>query len=88
MTRRLFIMVLAIMVLWAWPAQAAAGSGQNKTLKIVYVEWDCATASSNLAKAVLEDKLGYTVTITANQQLLSAPSLSASSRGAKSWNSW
>lgn len=61
MTRRLFIMVLAIMVLWAWPAQAAAGSGQNKTLKIVYVEWDCATASSNLAKAVLEDKLGYKV---------------------------
>ena len=61
MTRRLFIMVLAIMVLWAWPAQAAAGSKQNKTLKIVYVEWDCATASSNLAKAVLEDKLGYKV---------------------------
>ena len=61
MTRRLFIMVLAIMVLWAWPAQAAASSKQNKTLKIVYVEWDCATASSNLAKAVLEDKLGYKV---------------------------
>ncbi|WP_298993955.1 glycine betaine ABC transporter substrate-binding protein [uncultured Desulfovibrio sp.] len=61
MTRRLFIMVLAIMVLWAWPAQAAADSKQNKTLKIVYVEWDCATASSNLAKAVLEDKLGYKV---------------------------
>ena len=61
MTRRLFIMVLAIMVLWAWPTQAAAGSKQNKTLKIVYVEWDCATASSNLAKAVLEDKLGYKV---------------------------
>ncbi len=61
MTRRLFIMVLAIMVLWAWPTQASAGSKQNKTLKIVYVEWDCATASSNLAKAVLEDKLGYKV---------------------------
>lgn len=61
MTRRLFIMALAVMVLWAWPAQAAAGSKQNKILKIVYVEWDCATASSNLAKAVLEDKLGYKV---------------------------
>ena len=61
MTRRLFIMVLAIMVLWVWPAQAAVDSKQNKTLKIVYVEWDCATASSNLAKAVLEDKLGYKV---------------------------
>ena len=61
MTRRFFIMVLAIMVLWALPAQAATGSKEKKALKIVYVEWDCATASSNLAKAVLEDKLGYKV---------------------------
>lgn len=61
MTRRLFITILAVMVLWTWPAQAATDSKEKKSLKIVYVEWDCATASSNLAKAVLEDKLGYTV---------------------------
>ena len=61
MTRRLFITVFAVMVLWALPFQAAASISENKTLKIVYVKWDCAIASSNLAKAVLEDKLGYKV---------------------------
>lgn len=38
-------------------AQAAS----VKTVRIAYVEWPCAVASSNLAKAVLEDRLGYTV---------------------------
>jgi glycine betaine/proline transport system substrate-binding protein len=28
-------------------------------VKIAYVEWACATASSNVAKAVIEEKLGY-----------------------------
>ena len=61
MTRRLFITVFAITVLWALPSLAAVSRAENKTLKIVYVKWDCAIASSNLAKAVLEDKLGYKV---------------------------
>ncbi|KMY68898.1 glycine/betaine ABC transporter substrate-binding protein [Desulfocarbo indianensis] len=30
-------------------------------VKLVYVEWSCATASTNLAKAVIQDKLGYDV---------------------------
>ena len=77
MTYRLFITVLAIMVLWACPAQAFAGSKQNKTLKIVYVEWDCATASSNLAKAVLEDKLGYKVELLPVTQPILWTSLSS-----------
>lgn len=34
---------------------------EDKNLQLVYVEWDCANASSHLAKAVLEDKLGYKV---------------------------
>lgn len=39
-----------------------AGSAMAKPkLKLVYVEWSCATASTNLAKAVLETKLGYKV---------------------------
>ncbi len=61
MTRRLFITVFAMMALLALPVLAGATTKEDKTLKIVYVEWDCATASSNLAKAVLEDKLGYKV---------------------------
>ena len=31
----------------------------GKSVRLAYVEWDCATASSYLVKAVLEDKLGY-----------------------------
>lgn len=38
-----------------------ASAAEKKFLKISYVEWDCATASSYLVKAVLEDKLGYKV---------------------------
>ena len=57
MIRKLLIAVLVFVTLWAMPAQAK----EDKTLKLVYVEWDCATASSNLAKAVLEDRLGYKV---------------------------
>ncbi|HMM40004.1 MAG TPA: glycine betaine ABC transporter substrate-binding protein [Desulfovibrio sp.] len=40
------------------PAQAAKGK-----VKLAYVEWDCAAASTNVAKAVLQEKLGYDVEI-------------------------
>jgi glycine betaine/proline transport system substrate-binding protein len=32
--------------------------------KLVYVEWDCAVASSNVIKAVLQEKMGYEVELT------------------------
>lgn len=57
MKKTILCAALALLLCWALPVQAK----ENKTLKIVYVEWDCATASSNLAKAVLEDRLGYKV---------------------------
>lgn len=38
------------------PAQASKGR-----VKLVYVEWSCATASANVMKAVLQEKLGYDV---------------------------
>jgi glycine betaine/proline transport system substrate-binding protein len=31
------------------------------TVRLAYVEWDCATATTNVARAVLEEKLGYEV---------------------------
>ena len=43
------------------PSHAAVSAKAGKTIKIVYVDWDCAIASSNLVKAVLEDKFGYRV---------------------------
>ncbi len=33
-------------------------------VELAYVEWSCATASVNVVKAVLQEKLGYTVEIT------------------------
>ena len=38
-----------------------AHAQKTKTVTISYVEWPCAVASSNLAKAVIEEKLGYKV---------------------------
>jgi glycine betaine/proline transport system substrate-binding protein len=33
----------------------------GKRVKLAYVEWSCATASTNVVKAVLQEKLGYKV---------------------------
>lgn len=60
MARRFFILFLAVMV-WAFPGQGGAAAKAGKTLRIVYVDWDCAVASSNLVKAVLEERYGYRV---------------------------
>ena len=60
MARGFLVLFLAVMV-WVFPGQATAAAKAGKTLKIVYVDWDCAIASSNLAKAVLEERFGYRV---------------------------
>lgn len=60
MARGLLILFLTVMFC-GLPGQAAAAAKAGKTIKIVYVDWDCAIASSNLAKAVLEDTFGYRV---------------------------
>jgi glycine betaine/proline transport system substrate-binding protein len=41
--------------------QALAGKGK---VDLVYVEWACATASANVVKAVLQEKMGYDVELT------------------------
>ena len=64
MARMFFILLLSLLTGVCPPQTVAAATGGN-TLKIVYVEWDCAVASSILAKAVLEDRLGYTVELQA-----------------------
>lgn len=59
MKKSVFTMLLALALIvgftMAAPAQAA-----DKNVKLVYVEWDCATAATHVMKAVLED-MGYTV---------------------------
>ena len=49
-------LIVAMSVMMAMPAFAA------KKVKIAYVEWDCATASTTLAQAALQEK-GYDVEI-------------------------
>lgn len=50
--------VLALVATLAVPSFAA-----GKKVKLAYVEWDCAAASTNIVKAVLQERLGYDVEI-------------------------
>ena len=50
-------LLLTILVgVYIQPAEASKGK-----VKLVYVEWSCATASANVMKAVLQEKMGYKV---------------------------
>lgn len=60
-------LTLAVAAMIATPAMA------KEKIKIVYVEWACATASSNVMKAVIEENLGYDVELTP----VSAPAMYA-----------
>ncbi len=41
----------------------ASSALAEKEVRLAYVEWDCAAASTNLVKAVLEERMGYEVEI-------------------------
>jgi glycine betaine/proline transport system substrate-binding protein len=45
-------------------AESTPESGDKPRVEITYVEWSCATASSHVVKAVLEEKMGYEVELT------------------------
>lgn len=49
----LMMLVVSLSLVVSGPAFA------KKKVKIAYVEWACATASSNVVKVVIEEKLGY-----------------------------
>jgi glycine betaine/proline transport system substrate-binding protein len=58
-------LLTAIMVALAVTAGFAANlSAADDTVEIVYVEWACATASSNVMKAVIEQETDYDVELT------------------------
>lgn len=56
--KRIGFIIILLCLLVGFPPNAEAAKG---TVKIAYVEWACATASANVVKAVLEEKLGYKV---------------------------
>ncbi len=59
--KRILTVVLAITLMIALTVPAFAGS--KGKVKLAYVEWDCATASTNIARAVLQERMGYEVEI-------------------------
>ena len=53
------IIFIALFTLAITGSNALAAS--KGKVRLAYVEWDCATATTNVARAVLEEKLGYEV---------------------------
>ncbi len=43
-------------MIWCVSASTAA---EDKAVRIAYAQWSCATAASNVVKAVLQEKMGY-----------------------------
>jgi len=63
-----FTRILALLLaLTLVPAMIFAGGAQEgaKTAKLTYVNWEEGVAYTHLVKAILEDEMGYDVTITA-----------------------
>ena len=54
----LCIMMCCLLVLGS---VSVTGAAAKKTVTLVYVEWDCAVATSYLAKAAMEEKFGVSV---------------------------
>ena len=60
----IIIQLLAISLFFGFIAGCSGSSEQNKEANLVYVNWAEGIAYTNLAKAVLEEKMGYEVEIT------------------------
>ncbi len=55
---RLLVVVTAVVALLGGTSFA-----EQKNVRLAYVEWDCAAASTTLVQAVLQEKMGYNVEI-------------------------
>ncbi len=53
--KKFLVLTLAALLFAAFSTSAFAG---DKKVKLAYVEWDCATATTNVLKAVIEERLG------------------------------
>ncbi|WP_031480800.1 glycine betaine ABC transporter substrate-binding protein [Maridesulfovibrio frigidus] len=57
------ILTLAMAALLVASLAFPAFAGDKKEVKLAYVEWDCATATTNVIKAVLQERMGYEVEV-------------------------
>ncbi|WP_432737975.1 glycine betaine ABC transporter substrate-binding protein [Maridesulfovibrio sp. FT414] len=55
--KKFITLIIAALLVAAVAAPSFAGD--KKKVKLAYVEWDCATATTNVLKAVLEERMGY-----------------------------
>ncbi|HOP28062.1 MAG TPA: glycine betaine ABC transporter substrate-binding protein [Spirochaetota bacterium] len=62
MLKKITLLLLSLS-LTAFVFAGCAKKESKGTVKLVYVEWDCAVASTHVAKAVIEERLGYTVEV-------------------------
>ncbi|WP_320007459.1 glycine betaine ABC transporter substrate-binding protein [Maridesulfovibrio sp.] len=53
--KKILILTLTVLLFAAFSTAAFAA---DKKVKLAYVEWDCATATTNVIKAVIEERLG------------------------------
>ncbi len=74
------LMILMFAASFAFAAGEGETAGAQKTADLVYVNWEEGVAYTHLAQAVLEDKMGYDVTITAADV---APGYAAIAQGDK-----
>ena len=87
MRSRWYSFIIAAILLTSLAACGGGGGNGNgqekaapKTADLVYVNWAEGVAYTNLAKVILEDKLGYTVKLTAADV---APAYAAVAQGDK-----
>ncbi len=62
MLKKIFLVLISVSL----AASVITGCSKKEskgTVKIVYVEWDCAIASTHVVKAVIEERLGYDVEV-------------------------
>jgi len=58
-----FILILIMVAITASAYTGCSKKSSKGTVKLVYVEWDCAIASTHVVKAVIEERLGYKVEV-------------------------
>ncbi|WP_319475568.1 glycine betaine ABC transporter substrate-binding protein [Marispirochaeta aestuarii] len=80
--QRIFTVLMMLMLAATFTFANGEGetAGAQKTADLVYVNWEEGVAYTHLAQAVLEDKMGYEVTITAADV---APGYAAIAQGDK-----
>ncbi|MBI9109717.1 glycine betaine ABC transporter substrate-binding protein [Maridesulfovibrio ferrireducens] len=58
--KKILTLLMAALLIASLSSTAFAG---DKKVKLAYVEWDCATATTNVIQAVLQERMGYEVEI-------------------------